>query len=240
MAAKKPEEMSLWVENVFHTFVRSLKAPDMRNQSFDVQLENISGSINQLRQDHQYLLGESKTITSENDVLRSEVAKLQGQSQSERLAKQRLEDEKRFQEVYSNVSRFFSQKEAEVYREGDKLVVRLRGMTFPVGQYVIMPNNYSLLSKVQRAIRTFGKPNVVIEGHTDSTGPRAVNNHLSQMRAEAVRNYLVANKTLGRGNIQALGYGSKRPLTANTTKTGRALNRRIDVVIQPDRVKPAQ
>jgi len=102
-----------------------------------------------------------------------------------------------------------------------------------VGQAVIMPDNYGLLNKVQRAIRTFGEPDVVIEGHTDTTGSDEVNEHLSQERAESVRNYLVANQTLPEDKIVAVGYGSKRPLASNETEEGRAINRRIDVVISP-------
>ena len=73
----------------------------------------------------------------------------------------------------------------------------------------------------------------MIEGHTDSTGSDQVNDHLSQQRAESVRDYLVANKTLAKEKIVAIGYGSRRPLASNETKEGRAINRRIDVLISP-------
>jgi len=101
-----------------------------------------------------------------------------------------------------------------------------------------MPGTYTLLSKVQRAIRTFGEPQVVVEGHTDSTGSDEVNEHLSQQRAEAVVEYLIANKTLPSDKIMAVGFGSVRPLASNETPEGRAINRRIDVIITPI-VKPA-
>jgi outer membrane protein OmpA-like peptidoglycan-associated protein len=106
-------------------------------------------------------------------------------------------------------------------------------MNFPVGQSVIMPENYALLGKVQRAIRAFGEPDVIIGGHTDSTGPEPINEHLSQQRADAVRQYLVANRTLPYDKIIAVGYGSMRPLATNSTEEGRATNRRIDVTISP-------
>ena len=93
--------------------------------------------------------------------------------------------------------------------------------------------NYELLSKVQQSIRTFGEPDVLIEGHTDSTGSDEVNEHLSQQRAEAVREYLVANRTLPYDRIMAVGYGSMRPLASNETAEGRAINRRIDVIVKP-------
>jgi outer membrane protein OmpA-like peptidoglycan-associated protein len=91
-----------------------------------------------------------------------------------------------------------------------------------------------LLSKVQRAIRTFGVPEVIIGGHTDSTGSEDLNEHLSQKRADAVRQYFVANGTLPYEKIIAVGYGSMRPLASNATENGRAMNRRIDVIITPE------
>ena len=66
---------------------------------------------------------------------------------------------------------------------------------------------------------------MVIEGHTDSTESDEVNEHLSQQRAEAVRQYLTANRTLPYDRIVAVGYGSMRPLASNQTAEGRAIKR---------------
>ena len=60
-----------------------------------------------------------------------------------------------------------------------------------------------------------------------------MNIELSRMRAEAVRQYLIANGTLSAAKISATGFGSSRPLASNATSAGRAINRRIDVIIQP-------
>ncbi|NIS61449.1 MAG: OmpA family protein [Proteobacteria bacterium] len=120
-----------------------------------------------------------------------------------------------------------------MYKQGNRLVIRLKAIQFPVGKDFILPGNYPLLSKVQRAIRIFGEPHVVIEGHTDSTGSDELNEYLSQQRAEAVRAYFVANGTLPDRRIVAVGYGSKRPLASNQTPEGRAINRRIDLMIVP-------
>ena len=78
-----------------------------------------------------------------------------------------------------------------------------------------------------------GEPHIVIEGHTDSTGSDAMNEHLSQRRADSVREYFVANGTLPKDKIVSVGYGSKRPLASNQTAEGRAINRRIDLIITP-------
>ncbi len=189
-------------------------------------------------------------------TLNAKIAELEGITKEEQAAKQLLEEEKlaaearlaaekqaaeqrlaaerRFNQLYNEVQAFFGEDEAEVYKQGNKLVIRLKGIHFPVGQAIIMPANYGLLSKVQRAVRTFDEPVVVIEGHTDSTGSAATNEHLSEQRAKAVQEYLVANQTLPASKTTAIGYGSIRPLASNATPEGRAVNRRIDIVITPE------
>jgi len=150
-----------------------------------------------------------------------------------RVVEGRLASERRFNQLYNEVSGLFTPKEAECYKQGLQMVIRLRSMQFPVGESIILPDNYALLTKVQQSIRTFGEPGVVIEGHTDSTGSPEFNELLSQQRADAVRQYLLANQTVKEGQIVAAGYGASRPLAPNTTVEGRAINRRIDVVITP-------
>jgi outer membrane protein OmpA-like peptidoglycan-associated protein len=212
----EPEDISLWVEGILSQTASTLSAPDMA-----------------LQEDKQFLTSQNKAHAEEIESLKKQIALLEGKTKEEQTALERLEKEKRFNELFNEVKGYFSTGEAEVYKQGNRLIIRLRAIQFPVGQAVIMPDNYGLLSKVQRAIRTFGEPDVVIEGHTDTTGSDEINEHLSQQRAESVRQYLVANKTLPEEKIVALGYGSKRPLASNATEEGRAINRRIDVVISP-------
>ena len=161
------------------------------------------------------------------------IAALEGETKEQRVAKERLAAEKEFNQKFSQIQNYFNANEAEVYKQGGQLVIRLRAIQFPVGKDIIMPKNYELLSIVQKSIRTFGEPDVVIEGHTDSTGSDEVNEHLSQQRTEAVRQYLVANQTLPYDRIMAVGYGSMRPLASNETADGWAINRRIDVIVKP-------
>ena len=156
------------------------------------------------------------------------------QLEKERLAAERkLESERRFNQKYIEVQNYFNEDEAEVYKQENRLVLRLKSVGFPVGKSIFMPENYSLLSKVQKAIRNFNDPQVIVEGHTDSTGTAEVNQLLSEQRAEAVKSYLVANQTRPGDRIAAVGFGSERPLASNATLEGRAVNRRIDVIITP-------
>jgi OOP family OmpA-OmpF porin len=233
-----PEQVALWMEEILHKMTRKLSAPDMRDQDFEVQVENILGSIGTLQSDHDFMMSKVNSQQEQMDLLNQRIGLLDKQTRRGQAEKERLAAEKQFNQRYNEVQTFFDSDEAEVYKQENQLVIRLKAIKFPVGQSVLMPGTYTLLTKVQRAIRTFGEPRVVVEGHTDSTGSDEVNEYLSQQRAEAVMEYLIANKTLPSNRIMAVGYGSVRPLASNKTSEGRAINRRIDVVITPT-VKPA-
>jgi outer membrane protein OmpA-like peptidoglycan-associated protein len=229
----KPEETTLWMEKILYEITAKLAAPDMRNQPYKIQVENILGSIDALQKDRQFMFDKVKTLQSEIETKNSQIADLEGKTREQQIVKERLAAEKRFNQLFVEVQNLFSSDEAEVYKKRDSLVIRLRAIQFPVGKSVIMPDNYPLLSKIQQSIRIFGEPDVTIEGHTDSTGSNEVNEHLSQQRADSVRQYLLANKTLPYDRIVAVGYGSSKPLASNATEEGRAVNRRIDVIIKP-------
>jgi len=228
----EPEQITLWAEKFLYQASESLRAPDMRNQSFDKQHENILATISAQRADLDFMIENAKN-------LQQRITSLEGKTLEEHQEKERLLAEKRFNEKLSSIQHYFKPHEAEVYKKQNQVIIRLKTMHFPVGQSVIMPDNYGLLSKVQRAIRTFGEPDVIIGGHTDSTGSEEINEHLSQQRADAVRQYFVANETLPYEKIIAVGYGSIRPIASNATEGGRAMNRRIDVIITPE-AKQAQ
>jgi outer membrane protein OmpA-like peptidoglycan-associated protein len=223
------------MEKILYEITAKLAATDMRNQTYDIQVKNIVNSIDSLQKDRQFMSDKVKMLQADIETKNSQIAELEGKTLEQQMAKERLAAEKRFNELFTEVQNLFSPDEAEVYKKGDSLVIRLRAIQFPVGKSVIMPDNYPLISKIQQSIRAFGEPDVIIEGHTDSTGSAEVNELLSQERAESVRQYLLANKTLSNDRIVAVGYGSSKPLASNETEEGRAVNRRIDVIIKPQK-----
>lgn len=232
------EQTALWLEDILYEISETIPAADMRNRNFKTQKENIQESIKGLKNDQQFLA--KANIENENEIrsLRSDLtdlkAKLEGMTESQKEALAKLEAEKAFQKHFRQVRTYFNKDEAEIYKtESNDLLIRLRAIDFPVGKHILLPENYSLLSKVQQAIRTFGEPKAVIEGHTDSTGSEELNQDLSQKRANAVMQYLLANETLPKDNLMAVGFGSDKPIASNKTKEGRSLNRRIDVIINP-------
>jgi OmpA-OmpF porin, OOP family len=228
-----PESSAIYVENLLAQLGQSLNTGDIRDKNVDAQLGTLAAAAGTMERNNQALEKEKTNFQHEIAALEQKLAGVQGVSREQAAAKSRLSAESAFNEQFNTVQRYFDSDEAEVYKQGGNLVIRLRGIKFPVGQATLTPDNYTLLSKVQRAIQTFDQPKVTIEGHTDSTGSTQTNQELSQKRSEAVKTYLVANKTLPKNQIQAAGFGPDRPLAPNTTPEGRAINRRIDVLISP-------
>ena len=150
---------------------------------------------------------------------------------------QKLEAEKQLNEKYEVARKQFTSKEAEVYKQGNALLIRLKGMEFPSAKATIQPKSKELLEKVSTVMGDFGASAVTVEGHTDSVGGKQVNDRLSQNRADAVKDYLQSNSATGASSqtsIEAVGYGYQKPLATNKTANGRAQNRRVDIIIKPE------
>lgn len=229
----EPENIALSHEALIYKIAEKATAPDMRNHSFKTQTDNILQTIAAQHYDRSFLKEKEQEQQTQIASMKKKIAELEGQTREQQAARERLMAERRFNQLFSKVRQHFNSREAEIYKKENQLIIRLKAMKFPVGKSVILPSNYPLLSKVQRAVRTFGEVDVVIEGHTDSTGSSEINELLSEQRADAVREYLVANETLPYDKIIAVGYGSTRPLASNKTEKGRAINRRIDMIITP-------
>ena len=73
---------------------------------------------------------------------------------------------------------------------------------------------------------------IEIQGHTDSKGPEAYNQTLSERRAMAVKAYLV-KQGVDSGRIEVKGYGESDPIASNDTEEGRAMIRRIEIRLRP-------
>jgi len=156
--------------------------------------------------------------------------KTKEESLSKLIELQRVQREK-----YERVEKLFTASEAQVLRTGDQVIIRLYGLSFPVGKSTIESQYFSLLSKVVEAFKEYPECTVVVEGHTDSYGTDETNQKLSMERADAVRNYLIATSGLDAYRITALGYGESRPIASNETEEGRRKNRRIDILVQPEK-----
>lgn len=174
---------------------------------------------------------------------KAKVAQQQGELASAQTEVNRLNEQKavsadalansqEFKEKFAKASKMFNKNEAEVYQQGNNLVIRLKGLEFTNAESTLKGSNFPLLAKVKAVIGDMNAESVMIEGHTDSVGSPESNLTLSQARAEAVKSYFESNESAGSSaQYVAKGYGFDKPIATNTTESGRAQNRRVDVQI---------
>lgn len=150
------------------------------------------------------------------------------------IARLREEQERTREELRTTLSRL-----AEVRQEARGLVLTLPGSVyFAVNKSIVQPAMRSRLTEIARALSTAGDDSsILIEGHTDSDGSNEYNLELSRLRAEAVRSILVAGGVPS-GRIETQGYGETRPIASNSTSTGKAQNRRVEIVLQGSAAAP--
>lgn len=121
----------------------------------------------------------------------------------------------------------------QVRREGDNLYLVMPGnITFASGRSEIRSDFYEVLNSVSLVLKEFNKTAIKVSGHTDSTGGDALNQTLSEQRANSVRSYLIT-QNVASGRIQASGYGPRYPVATNATAEGREANRRVELELLP-------
>ncbi|MEW5740995.1 MAG: OmpA family protein [Myxococcota bacterium] len=120
-------------------------------------------------------------------------------------------------------------KKSLVVFKGDKIEI-LQQVHFQTGKAVIMADSNSLLQQVVDSIVKNGVKRVRVEGHTDNRGKKDANQKLSDDRARAVADYLIA-QGIDATRIEAVGYGDAKPIAPNLTARGRELNRRVEFIV---------
>lgn len=119
-------------------------------------------------------------------------------------------------------------------RETDRgMVITLGDVLFDTGETSMAEQAMSNLADVVELLQSEPTKRVRIEGHTDSTGAQAVNLRISQQRADAVADELIA-RGVDAERIEAVGMGPDFPIASNDTAAGRSQNRRVDVILLED------
>jgi outer membrane protein OmpA-like peptidoglycan-associated protein len=102
-------------------------------------------------------------------------------------------------------------------------------INFENGKFNIKPESQKIIEQIADMLKTNIALKVSIEGHTDNVGTAAANKILSENRAKAVMNDLIA-KGIDKTRLSAKGWGQDKPLLDNTTEDGKAKNRRVEIV----------
>jgi outer membrane protein OmpA-like peptidoglycan-associated protein len=110
------------------------------------------------------------------------------------------------------------------------LIVSMTGLLFETGKSTLVPNVRENLARVAGILLGHPGLELEVEGHTDSVGSDPMNQTLSENRAAAVRQYLLA-QGVPQDSIVSRGFGKTKPVATNDTAEGKAQNRRVEIVV---------
>ncbi|WP_460613993.1 MULTISPECIES: OmpA family protein [Hymenobacter] len=120
---------------------------------------------------------------------------------------------------------------ATVERVGEGIKITFdSGLLFSKNSSALTATAQSNIQDLAKTLIKYGDTNVIVEGHTDTSGSDAINNPLSQRRAQAVANY-AQQQGVDASRFTVTGYGSRQPIADNSTEAGRVANRRVEVAI---------
>ena len=110
------------------------------------------------------------------------------------------------------------------------LVTNIGDLLFATGKYDLTEKARESLARIAGIIESHPGLHLVVEGYTDNTGSPEFNEKLSNQRADAVHDFLI-QQGVNPQDITAVGYGENFPVASNSTAQGRALNRRVELVV---------
>jgi outer membrane protein OmpA-like peptidoglycan-associated protein len=120
---------------------------------------------------------------------------------------------------------------AEVQRIGEGIAVTFPdGILFPFDSDQLLPEARTNLARLAESLESYPNTRVLIVGHTDSDGAASYNQALSERRARAAAEYMVA-RGLVRTRLSTVGAGEGEPIATNDTADGKRQNRRVEVAI---------
>ena len=158
----------------------------------------------------------------------AQMAAQQAQSQLEQTRRELAErdSETRRLRIQNELARIASTRS-----EPRGLIVTLSGgILFDTGKTALKPGAKSTLTRIAKQIESDPSLKIAVEGHTDNVGGKALNQALSEKRANAVRDYLVS-AGIPPDHITASGEGEDVPIVTNKTSAGRQQNRRVELII---------
>ena len=110
-------------------------------------------------------------------------------------------------------------------------------ISFDSGSVELKRNVRPALDKIAKSLKNYPEHKIIIEGHTDTDpikkGSYSSNKELSEVRADAVLQYLLENTGLDKSRFKTVGRGDTKPIARNNTAANKALNRRVDIIVIP-------
>jgi outer membrane protein OmpA-like peptidoglycan-associated protein len=197
------------------------KAAQLESQS--QQLDEVHRELAEVRAELQQRGQEVSERTESLRARERELAQREAQLMQAQQAQQK--SEQRAEEAMQRLAEI-----AQVQQSQANTIITLTGeVLFETDQATLLPQARQRLGQVANALKASPHEEIVIEGHTDNQGSPEHNQQLSQERANSVRAFLESQGVPGR--IEAVGRGETEPIADNTSPEGRALNRRVEIIM---------
>src|SRR6267142_2778071 len=205
------------------------------------QIASVVGATRKTEQDTQMLGKETQEILLQKRDRELKAARLEAEEARtaaeararDAEAKAREAEQARMQadaEQAKNVALLKELADLKGQQTNRGLVLAVGDVLFATGKAEVAAGGLRSIDKLAEFLKKNPTRNLLIEGHTDNTGPEDFNLKLSQQRADAVKDVLVS-RGVGADRITTKGYGPKYPVVANDTAAGRQQNRRVEVVV---------
>jgi outer membrane protein OmpA-like peptidoglycan-associated protein len=217
----KQQELLTRSEQVREQYQDELIRQRQMTQMTEQQLEQQRAQLEQQRQRLQ-----QQGMTEEQQRLRDR----QYDQTIQRLEveiERRQQAEKQLEQAMSRIEDIATVRQ----EDGRGQVITLdNSVLFEVGESELLPNARQRLKQVADVLQLQQDRTITIEGHTDAQGSDSLNQRLSRERAQSVKDFLVSRGVTA-NRIDTVGYGEDRPIAPNESPEGRAMNRRVEIVL---------
>ena len=195
-----------------------------RARELDVQVQSSGSETNRLRL-------QARTTEAEQATQRAQMAQQQAMG-AEQRAKQQQQAAMSAQDRVRALEGELRDLEAQQTERG--LLVTLGDVLFAFDKAELSAQAGPRMDKLASFLKQFPERKVLIEGFTDSVGNDGYNRSLSERRAQAAGDALV-QRGVDRARISARGFGKSHPVASNGSPEGRAMNRRVEIVIADEK-----
>jgi len=227
------EDVVLWHQKALSEINQPLGGTLTFNKPADKVVDNLKTTIEKVVKERDSVIDQhNKTQLISQSQLKAAEEKYGRKiaaTEKQRLAL--VEKDKASKIKFDKVQAMFSEREANVYRQRENVLISAQGFAFPSGTSEIQTDNFPLMNKIIHAIKLFPGARIEVNGHTDSVGADTINKNLSEQRAEKVARFLTEVGEITASKITSKGFGETRPVATNETAMGRAENRRVEIKI---------
>lgn len=223
--AEQRAQVAMRTADIRRSEARIAAAAEQRRQ---IQLE---------AREREAIAARQREAAARDQARQAEEARKEAESRAAILENERLERDKQATtaaELGAEVKRLESELADVRAKQTDRgWVLTLKNeLLFDSGGSTLKPGGQRALDNLAQFMQKYPERDIAIEGFTDSSGSKEQNQALSEKRAWAVKAALVA-RGVPSNRIDARGYGPSFPVAGNDTPTGRQLNRRVEIVINP-------